>query len=88
MAEHTHAHNTHTTGLTVVHGPHDAESWSSDLIKGLLASDHLPQNYAPAEHVALLAIIAACEHTVAEGIVVSSKIETKYKKKINSYLNQ
>lgn len=60
---HTHTCTQHRkSALTVVHGPHDAKSRSSDFIKGLPASDHLPENDPPAEHIALLAVIAACEH--------------------------
>lgn len=45
--------------LTVVHSPHNTKSWSTNFIKGLPASDHLPENDPPAEHITLLAVIAA-----------------------------
>lgn len=54
-----------------MHGPHDPEGWSSDLIKGLPACDHLPKNNAPTEHVTLLAVVTAYR----------PKIEKKKKKK-------
>lgn len=54
--------STHTQSvLTIVHSPHNAKSWSSNFIKGLPASDHLPENDPPAEHITFLAVIAACE---------------------------
>lgn len=45
--------------LTSVHGPHDAESRSADLLEGLPASDDLPQDDAPAENVTLLTVVTA-----------------------------
>ena len=45
--------------LTSVHGPHDAEGRSSDLVKGLSTSDPLPQDDAPAEHITLLTVVTA-----------------------------
>lgn len=48
--------------LTIMDSPHNAKSWSSNFIKGLFASDHFPQNYTPAEHIALLTIIATCKY--------------------------
>lgn len=58
-----------------MHGPHDPEGWSSDLIKGLPACDHLPKNNAPTEHVTLLAVVTAYR----------PKIEKKKKKKKQAY---
>lgn len=49
-----------TGWLTSVDGPHDAEGGSADLVVGLLAGDDLPQDDGPAEHVTLLAVVAAC----------------------------
>lgn len=42
-----------------MHSPHDAEGRPSNLVKGLPACDHLPENDAPAEHITLLTVIAA-----------------------------
>lgn len=41
-------------------GPHDAEGGAADLVVGLLAGDDLPEDDGPAEHVTLLAVVAAC----------------------------
>jgi len=49
--------------LTSVDRPHDAECRAADLVEGLPARDHLPQDDAPAEHVTLLTVVNACEHT-------------------------
>lgn len=46
--------------LTIMYGPHNAKRWSANFIEGFTARDHLPQNDAPAEHVTLLTVIAAC----------------------------
>lgn len=46
--------------LTSVDGPHDAEGGAADLVVGLLAGDDLPEDDGPAEHVTLLAVVAAC----------------------------
>jgi hypothetical protein len=43
-----------------VHGPHDAEGRSSNLVKGLSTSDPFPQDDAPAEHITLLTVVTAC----------------------------
>lgn len=48
----------HSLWLTIVHGPHNAKSWSSNFIKGFSARDHFPENDAPAKHIALLTVIA------------------------------
>lgn len=40
-----------------MHGPHDAECRATDFFEGLPAGDDLPQDDAPAEHVALLAVV-------------------------------
>lgn len=53
---------THLLVLTIMHSPHNAKSWSSNFIKRLPASDHFPQNDTPAEHIALLTIIATCKY--------------------------
>lgn len=45
-----------------MHRPHDPERRSSDLIEGFPAGDDFPEDDAPAEDVALLTVIAACEH--------------------------
>lgn len=54
--------STHLSALTIMNGPHNAKGWSSDFIKGLPASDHFPQNDAPAEHIALLTVITTCKY--------------------------
>lgn len=65
--------------LTVVHRPHDPESRSSDLVEGFSAGDDFPEDDAPAEDVALLAVIAACErrgNAAAErGALISSLLQ-------------
>lgn len=50
--------------LTSVDGPHDAEGRAADLVVGLLASDDLPEDDGPAEHVTLLTVVAACREHV------------------------
>lgn len=53
--------------LTSVDGPHDAEGGAADLVVGLLAGDDLPEDDGPAEHVALLTVVAACRGHSAVG---------------------
>lgn len=43
-------------------GPHYTKGRAANLIEGLLACDDLPQNDAPTEHVALLAVVAPCRY--------------------------
>lgn len=43
--------------LTLVHCPHDAEGRGATVLKGLPSRQHLPQDDAPAEHVALLRVV-------------------------------
>ena len=57
--------------LTVVNCPHDPEGGPPDLIERLPAGDHLPQNDAPAEHVALLTVVTACTHTKKTHFIVT-----------------
>lgn len=49
--------------LTSVDRPHDAKGRATDLVKGLPARDHLPQDDAPAEYVTFLTVVNACTHT-------------------------
>lgn len=60
-----------------MHGPHDAEGRSSDLVKGLPASDHLPQDDTPAEHITLFTVVTAWTTESQREIQVSEGIQVR-----------
>lgn len=63
----------HPLVLTIMDSPHNAKSRSSNFIKGLPTSDHFPQNDTPAEHIALLTIIATCKYKTSKKIALSNE---------------
>lgn len=57
-----------------MNGPHDAKSRAADLIERFTPCGHLPQNDAPAEHVAFLRVVAACNHETGDVTAVFNRL--------------